>query len=43
MTTQRIHKLKAKAFFDKGKEETGGLKTFSCDCEKNLNLLKVPD
>ena len=36
MTVQRIHKLKAKAFFDKVKEETGGLKTFSFVCEKKI-------
>ncbi|XP_041989213.1 uncharacterized protein LOC121740540 [Aricia agestis] len=43
MTAQRVHKLKAKAFFEKVKEENTDFITFSFDCEKNLNLLKVPD
>lgn len=43
LTKQRLHKLRAKAFFKKVKEEKPGLKIFSFDCEKNLNLLKVPD
>lgn len=43
MVVQRLHKLRAKAFFDKIKEEKEKLKTFSYDCQKNLNLLKVPD
>lgn len=43
MVAQRLHKLRAKAFFEMVKEERPGLKTFSFDCEKNLNLLKVPD
>lgn len=43
MVAQRLHKLRAKAFFAKAKEEKATLKTFSYDCQKNLNLLKVPD
>lgn len=40
---QRIHKLKAKAFFGFVKEETLDLLTLSFDCEKNLCLPKTPD
>lgn len=43
MTAQRLHKLKAKSFFEKAKEEHSDLITFCFDCEKSLNLLKVPD
>lgn len=43
IVAQRLHKLRAKAFFEKVKEEKIKLKTFSYDCQKNLNLLKVPD
>ncbi|KAJ8706277.1 hypothetical protein PYW08_006831 [Mythimna loreyi] len=40
---QRIHKLKAKAFFGFVKEEKPDLLTLSFDCEKNLSLPKTPD
>lgn len=43
IVAQRLHKLRAKAFFKKVKEEKEALNTFSYDCQKNLNLLKVPD
>ena len=43
MMSQRLHKLRAKAFFEKVREENPNLKAFSFDCEKNLNLLKLPD
>lgn len=40
---QRVHKLKAKAFFDYAKEEKPDLVTLTFDCEKNLVLPKTPD
>ncbi|KAL4715282.1 hypothetical protein ACJJTC_010852 [Scirpophaga incertulas] len=39
----RVHKLKAKAFFNLVKEQRTDLKTLSFDCEKNLPLPKTPD
>lgn len=41
--THRVHKLKAKAFFDFVKEEAPNMLTLSFDCEKNLCLPKTPD
>nr|CAI5850893.1 unnamed protein product [Callosobruchus analis] len=43
LTEQRIHKLKAKAFFDSPRQKRDDLLTISYDCEKNLVLPKVPD
>ncbi|CAG4952528.1 unnamed protein product [Parnassius apollo] len=43
MVEHRVHKLKAKAFFNLVREERPNLKTFSFDCEKNLPLPKTPD
>ncbi|KAM3955420.1 uncharacterized protein ACR2FA_010691 [Aphomia sociella] len=43
MIKQRIHKLKAKAFFGFLKEEAPDMLTLSFDCEKNLCLPKTPD
>lgn len=42
-TESRIHKLRAKAFFDMLKEERENLLTISFDCQKNLVLPKIPD
>ncbi|CAH1109680.1 unnamed protein product [Psylliodes chrysocephalus] len=43
MTESRIHKLKAKAFFDLLKEEKAEMLTMSYDCQKNLVVPKIPD
>lgn len=43
MTEQRVHKLKAKAFFKLLQEEKPEIETFSFDCQKNLALPKLPD
>lgn len=43
MIDLRIHKLRAKAFFEKLREERDDLITVSFDCQKNLPLPKVPD
>ncbi|CAH2207570.1 jg26512 [Pararge aegeria aegeria] len=43
MTNLRIHKLRAKAFFLKLREENDDLLTLSFDCQKNLPLPKVAD
>ncbi|XP_050665650.1 uncharacterized protein LOC126965910 [Leptidea sinapis] len=40
---QRLHKLKAKAFFDLVKEQKPELLILSYDCQKNLCLPKTPD
>lgn len=42
-TEYRIHKLRAKAFFEQLKEKRDGLLTISFDCQKNLVLPKIPD
>lgn len=39
----RIHKLRAKAFFDLLREERANLKTISFDCQKNQAMPKIPD
>lgn len=43
ITQKRLHKLKAKAFFQMLQEERDGLLTMSFDCQKNMSLPKVPD
>nr|CAH7765624.1 unnamed protein product [Callosobruchus chinensis] len=43
LTEQRIHKLRAKAFFDSLRQKRDDLLTISYDCEKNLVLPKIPD
>lgn len=43
MVQKRIHKLRAKAFFNYLKEEKEGLLTLSFDCQKNLPMPKIPD
>lgn len=43
MTEQRVHKLKAKAFFSLLKRLSENIAVFSFDCEKNLPLPKLPD
>lgn len=43
MTEKRVHRLRAKAFFEKLQEEVESLKIISFDCQKNLPLPKVPD
>lgn len=43
MTTKRVHKLKAKAFYNLLREETAGLKILSFDCQKNSPCPKLPD
>lgn len=43
ITESRIHKLKAKAFFDLLKEDRPGMQILSYDCQKNLVLPKIPD
>lgn len=43
MTTLRIHKLCAKAFFAKLRKERDDMIMLSFDCQKNLPLPKVPD
>lgn len=40
---QRVHKIKAKAFFKLLREKKNQMATFSFDCQKNLVLPKVPD
>ncbi|VEN40468.1 unnamed protein product [Callosobruchus maculatus] len=40
---QRVHTLKAKAFFQFLKESRQTRETFSIDCQKNLCLPKLPD
>nr|CAH7727985.1 unnamed protein product [Callosobruchus chinensis] len=40
---QRVHTLKAKAFFQLLKESRQTRETFSIDCQKNLCLPKLPD
>lgn len=40
---QIVHKLRAKAFYDKVKEENSTQNLFSFDCEKILNMFKVSD
>lgn len=44
ITEQRVHKLKAKAFFNLLKKNPpGNVAVFSFDCEKNLPLPKLSD
>ncbi|CAH2095681.1 unnamed protein product [Euphydryas editha] len=43
MTEKRIHRLKARAFFNMFREKKEGMATFSFDCQKKLVLPKVPD
>lgn len=43
ITSQRVHKLRAKAFYEMLQEEKPGLATFSFDCQKNLAMPKVSD
>ncbi|CAH1110932.1 unnamed protein product [Psylliodes chrysocephalus] len=43
ITEQRVHKLKAKAFFNLLKSPPENVAVFSFDCEKNLPLPKLPD
>lgn len=43
MINKRVHKLKAKAFFNLLQEERTGLLIMSFDCQKNMTLPKVPD
>lgn len=40
---QKIHKLRATAFFDLVKENNERMTTFCFDCQKNLPMPKVPD
>lgn len=42
-TLYRIHKIRAKCFFDKLKEDNPDILTLSFDCQKNLPLPKVAD
>lgn len=43
MTELRIHKLKAKAFYDMVRKPDDRVIMYSYDCQKNLVLPKVPD
>lgn len=43
ITQKRVHKLRAKAFFDKLREQRDDLKIISFDCQKNLPIPKLPD
>lgn len=43
MIEMRVHKLKAKAFFNILKEEPPGVVQFSFDCQRNLVTPKLPD
>lgn len=43
ITTQRVHKLKANAFFAMLKEEKDNVINYSFDCQKNLALPRLPD
>ncbi|CAG9792679.1 unnamed protein product [Diatraea saccharalis] len=43
ITEKRIHSLRAKAFFEKLREQCEGLITISFDFQKNLPLPKLPD
>ncbi|CAG5046127.1 unnamed protein product [Parnassius apollo] len=43
MIEKRVHKLRAKAFFQLLQEKSDDMITFSFDCQKNNPLPKVPD
>lgn len=43
ITTSRVHKLRAKAFYTLAREEDEHMETFSFDCQKNMLLPKVAD
>nr|CAI5836592.1 unnamed protein product [Callosobruchus analis] len=43
ITEQRVHKLKAKAFYKLLQESGADIEVFSFDCQKNLALPKLPD
>ncbi|CAH0552738.1 unnamed protein product [Brassicogethes aeneus] len=43
MTEQRVHILKAKAFYGSLKSKSENVQIFSFDCQKNLPLPKLPD
>lgn len=43
LTEQRVHKLRANAFFELMREERPDLLCLSYDCQKNLVLPKIPD
>ncbi|KAG5866989.1 hypothetical protein JTB14_028178 [Gonioctena quinquepunctata] len=43
ITKQRVHKLKANAFFAMLKEEKDNVINYSFDCQKNLALPRLPD
>lgn len=43
MANQRIHKLKAKAFYDILRNEKESEANLTFDCQKNLVLPKIPD
>lgn len=43
ITEKRVHSLRAKAFYEKLREQSDGLKIISFDCQKNLPLPKLPD
>ncbi|XP_049872067.1 uncharacterized protein LOC126381200 [Pectinophora gossypiella] len=42
-TQYRVHKLRAKCYFENLREESPNLQILSFDCQKNLPLPKVPD
>lgn len=43
LVQQKVHTFKAKAFYCLLKSEEGTIQSFSYDCQKNLNLPKLPD
>lgn len=43
MTELRIHKLKAKSFYEYLREQKESMLTLSFDCQKNQVLPKIPD
>lgn len=43
MTERRVHKLRAKAFFDLVREEKVDMISFCLDCQKNCPMPKLPD
>lgn len=43
MTELRVHKLRAKSFFDILRDDRNFVEIFSFDCHKNMPLPRIPD
>lgn len=43
VTEKNVHSLRARAFYEKLKDNSDALKILSFDCQKNLPLPKLPD